>query len=319
MFSAQNLALLLWRLRRQPALYVFGAGTSAPVVQLTPALMHQAALDYVRLGSFPVESASRTPLTERMTRAERGINYYPDRELRPGLPGFPSDEILRRLSHGGIVASLMHYLSKPRFAGRRLANFTVLRAFCSSLIVNYNLDGLAVDACAGHHRVIDVHGSIQAGYGSPDGATIMRIAQEYGISMPDEGIVLCAPESFTDRELHKRLQTIQRYNPAFVMIVGYSFGKTEAGYDDSVSLEAFVGRFREMPIDVYVLEPDPFDLADMLGERLHSDRVHPFPIYWNLLAAAFSEALSERLSADRLEYFHEQLLDDHGPYLVTSR
>ncbi len=69
-----------------------------------------------------------------------------------------------------------------------------------------------------------------------------------------------------------------RFDPAFVMFVGYSFGKNEFGYDDDVSLETFIGRFRSLPLDVYVLEPRPFDLVHMLRERLHSKRVHPFAV-----------------------------------------
>ncbi len=110
-----------------------------------------------------------------------------------------------------------------------------------------------------------------------------------------------------------------RFDPAFVMFVGYSFGKNESGYDDDVSLETFIGRFRSLPLDVYVLEPRPFDLVHMLRERLHSKRVHPFPFYWNLLAAAFTEVLSARLDAEYLEYFHHQLLDDTGPYVTFPR
>jgi hypothetical protein len=281
--------------------------------------MRQAALDYVHLGSFPAEPAPQTLLTDRINKAAQDINYYPGRELRPGTPEFPSNEILLRLSHSGAIASFMHYLSTPRFARRCIANFTTFRTFWPSLIMNYNLDGLATDTCGVHHHVINVHGSIPAGYGGPGGAEMMRTAQEYGIEIPHQDLVLCTPESFADERLYRKLQVTLRFDPAFVMFVGYSFGKNDTGYDDDVSLETFIGRFRGLPLDVYVLEPRPFDLADMLRERLQSKRVHPFPVYWNLVAAAFTEVLSARLSAEHLEYFHEQLLDDSGPHVTFPR
>jgi hypothetical protein len=185
--------------------------------------------------------------------------------------------------------------------------------------MNYNLDGLATDTCSAHHHVVDVHGSIEIGYGGPDGAEIMRLAQEHAIEISRQDLVLFASESSTDHGLRKKLRALQHCDPAFAMFIGYSFAKNEAGYDDHVSLETFIGRFRGVPLDVYVLEPRPFDLAEMLRQRLHSNRVYAFPIYWNLLAWAFAEVLSGRLDAACLDYFYQQLLDGHGPNITFPR
>jgi len=288
---------------------------STPVVPLAPALMRRAALDYVQLGSFPAEVPPRTLLTNRIEKAAEGLDYHSGRAIRPGTDDC-SAEILRRLSHGGAFASLMRYISEQRFVGRRPINFTVLRAFWPSPIMNYNLDGLATDASGAHHRIVDVHGSIEGEYGGPSGAAIMRIAQEYGIEISREDLVLCNPESDTDDRLCRKLKVMQRCNPAFVMIVGYSFAKNETGHDDQVSLETFVSKFQGFPLDVYVLDPRPFDLAGTLRDRLRTKRVYAVPVYWNFVAAAFLEVLSGRLGIECLEYFYHLLLDSHGPNVV---
>lgn len=319
MLLHHHLALLLWRLRRQPALYMLGAGASAPIVPFSPALMQRAAWDYVHLGAFPVVRAPRTQLTDRVKAEAKGVNFYPNREVRPGTPEVPTGEILLRLSHGGASASLMYYLSQSRFEERRVTNYTVLRAFYPSLIMNYNLDGLSADICGAHHRVVNVHGTIESWYGGPSGAKIMRLAQEYGIEIAHDGLVLCGPESFTSVPLRKKLEVMLRSNPAFVMFIGYSFGKNDTSYDDHVTLERFIARFRGVPIDVYVLDPHPSDLTEMLRERLGSNRVHALPVYWNLLAEAFTQVLLGQLCSESLDHFHGRLLDDHGPGIVFPR
>ena len=50
MFQQNSLPILLWRLRRETGLYLFGAGASAPVVPLAPALLLGAASSYTSFG-----------------------------------------------------------------------------------------------------------------------------------------------------------------------------------------------------------------------------------------------------------------------------
>jgi len=186
------------------------------------------------------------------------------------------------------------------------------------VMLNFNLDGLASDICGSRHWIEDMHGSVHAAYGGPAGADLMKVALEYGIDVTDDELWPCGPETLTDR-LYRKLRAITLSNPAFVMIVGYSFGKTEGGYDDALSLQAFVRRFRHRPLDVYVLDPRPHELAGILGEQLQSNRVHPFPVYWNVLAEAFTRVLSGRLDVARVDYFHDMTLNNHGPGIVFPR
>ena len=304
---------LLWRLQAQSALYICGAGASAPTVPFAPALMRQVARDWIDLGSYPVEEAPWSLLTGRVYAAAAGINYFPERELRPGTEDFPSDEILRRLDEHGGRASLMRQLSIPRSQRLPLLNYTVFRAFRPGLIMNYNLDGLAMDLCGRHHRIVHVHGTVDPFLGLPDGGELVRLAQEYTIELPHDGLVLCGPEAFADADLHCRLQVMQRFAPAFVAIIGYTFGRTAEGHDDSVSLEVFANRFRDQAIDIFVLDPQPYELAAILSDSLRSHRVHPIAVYWNVLAEALRQTLSGRASSGSLHDLHRRIMDRHGP------
>jgi hypothetical protein len=221
-----------------------------------------------------------------------------------------------RLTESAALASLMHHFSAPRYMRRQIANYVVLRAFAASLILNYNVDGLAADVCGLHHRHIDMHGTVDACYGGPAGEALVRLAHEFGEEINRPDLVLFAPEAPTDQRLWMNLQAIAHCHPAFVMLVGYTFGKTESAYHDVLSLEMLVSRFRGTRTDVYVLDPFPFDVAEMLRERLCSNRVFAFPVYWNVLAWAFTLVLSGKLSAARLGYFHELMLDTYGSGVV---
>jgi hypothetical protein len=312
MFPQHTLPLLLWRLRRQFALYMLGAGASAPVVPMAGAVLKLPGRDFRDLGSFSDELAVETPLTAAVRAAHQPLYYDPDHALE--------DEILQRLGHNGALASLRYHLAIARFMKRRIANYAVLRAFHPSLILSWNVDGLVADTCRPPHWVEEMHESFAAGYGGPEGAEIMRLIQEWEIEADTEGVLAWGRESNTNERLRRKLQAMQTSNPVFVMIVGYSFGKTNFGtYHDQLSLDAFVRRFRDVPIDVYVLEPHPRGLAEMLGERLRSNSVHAFPVYWNVLAWAFTRVLTGKLDVACLDYFHEMTLDDHGPTFIPER
>ena len=71
-------------------------------------------------------------------------------------------------------------------------------------------------------------------------------------------------------------------------------------------------RFRDAPIDVYICDPQPKNLAEMLRDRLRSNRVHSFSVYWNVLAWAFTQVLEGKMDPGLLHYLHELTLDAHG-------
>jgi hypothetical protein len=116
MFPTQSLAPLLWRLRRESALYFLGAGASAPELPLTPALMRQAA-GLRSLGRISCRTRKSNDFNRAHQRGRTRTHLLPGQSLRPGTTEFPSREILLRLSNNAAIASFMHYLSTPRLNG----------------------------------------------------------------------------------------------------------------------------------------------------------------------------------------------------------
>jgi hypothetical protein len=98
--------------------------------------------------------------------------------------------LLARLDHGGAQAHYMHQLAGPRFARRRIPNYTVLRHFRHSLLLTWNMDGLARDTCSHWHHVVEAHGSVGAEYGGTAGAYWARVTQEYRL---DVTATVCIP------------------------------------------------------------------------------------------------------------------------------
>ena len=318
MLLQHSLALLLWRLQRESGLYLFGAGASAPIVPMAPTLLLAIAANYIHLGSFPTEPSPQTVLTERIQEQARGHDFW-NRELRPGTDDFPTMEVLARLGHGGALAHYMHQLAQPRFAGRRIPNYTVLRRFRRSLLITWNMDGLASDTCGDWHRVVESHGDVPAKYGSEAGAKWSSEIQEWGLEVTGHGLHAIGPERFDDEQLQRKLRALQDSKAAFVLLVGYSFGLFNGRFDDQLSHAAFIGRYRGVPIDIFVCSPYPEDLAGMLGEDLRSNRVHSFSVYWNVLAWAFEQVIAGRMDAAQLPYVHEMILDTRGSGFLPER
>lgn len=317
MFQTHSLSTLLWRLRKEAALYLFGAGASAPVVPLAPELLLATANSYWDLGSFPVEPTPPTILTERVLAQAHSHNFL-DRETRPGTDRLPYMEMLTRLGHGGALAQYIHFLAIQRSMRRRIQNYLVLRSFQRSLLLTWNLDGLAKDTCGDWHRVIEAHGGVPREYGSPASAKWVRVIQEYRLEVADHGLHPIGPETLHNPSLQHTLLAIQQCTPAFILIVGYSFGLFEGRYDDQLALTTFVNRFRDVPIDVYICDPQPQALAEMLRAELRSNRILTFPVYWNALAWVFTEAMVGNIDLNQLHYFHELVLDARGPRFMPE-
>lgn len=318
LFVQHTLAHLLWRLQRESGLYLLGAGASAPVVPMAPAMLLATADSFIHLGSFPPELAPPTILTKRIQAQAAGHDFF-GRPLRPGTDNFLTMEVLGRLGHGGAQAHYMHQLARSRFARRRIPNYTVLRQFRRSLLLTWNMDGLAKDTCGNWHHIVEAHGGVPAQYGSAAGAEWARVTQEYGLDVIDHRLHAIGPESFDDAELRRKLLAMQLCNPAFVMIVGYSFGLFDGRCDDQLALATFIGRFRDLPIDVYVCAPHPAELAGLLSEELRSNRVHALPVYWNVLAWGFEKVITGKMDVAHLDYLHSMTLDKSGPGFLPER
>jgi hypothetical protein len=140
----------------------------------------------------------------------------------------------------------------------------------------------------------------------------MAAVREFDLPVSPDGILLCVPESPLDIQLVRRLLPIRMFSPHFIAIIGYSFGRNGETYDDSVSLDCFQHAFRGFQGNIYVVNPDPDDLRDMLAETFRPKSVFGIRAYWNLLAHAFMETLSDPNGLRPLNYVYEQMLDMFG-------
>jgi hypothetical protein len=161
-----------------------------------------------------------------------------------------------------------------------------------------------------------MHGSVGREFvGSPDIKAFIEQVREYHLPEASDGILMGVPESpWRDRGLVLKLLEIGRFRPAFIAIIGYSFARNAEGHDDHVSLEYFEHRFRDFQGPVYVIDPEPDYLREMLSERLKLRGIIGVRARWNVLAHAFMKSLRAPCGYGRrsINYDYESLLDIHG-------
>jgi hypothetical protein len=116
--------------------------------------------------------------------------------------------------------------------------------------------------------VLDPHGTVHELFGAPDIVNLIEGARELDFDLDPDQLVLCEIEAIADMRLARCLLRMQHFSPAYVAIVGYTFGRNGARYDDWISLEAFEHRFGEFDGDIYVIEPRPEATCEMLREGL---------------------------------------------------
>lgn len=293
-----------------------GAGTSAGTAPLGGAFWSAAPLDYLRnLRGFSPDKPFHSLFIRRMIAGSENISaaeIYPGREIRPGTDDSAYQEILQRMPDLYASRLLKHLLSTPNFRGIQSDNYRVFRFFRPSLIANYNHDGLAAKFCGQRHRVLDMHGTIEREYGSPRMAELVNELREYHLPDKPDGVLMGIPESFLDSKLALRLLEVGRFCPDFIAIIGYTFARYGDGHDDRVSLAYFLERFKKFSGNIYVIDPEPEYIAELLADYLKSRSVLPIRARWNVLAHAFVKALSDPSTRRTLNYLHEQILDRHG-------
>ena len=312
---APSLEFLFWQFQTCPGLFILGAGASAPRVEFGQRFIAGPALSYLAGGSFPVELPTETELTRKIRSAGHAgplETLFPGRMIRPGTTDIPYYEFLARLPNGYARLSLKHELSKAGFNGVWLDNYVIFRLFARSLLLNYNLDGLADQHFGDLHCVLDPHGTVPKGYGSPDSALLIDSTREFDIRLTPDGLVMCEMEALTDVRLATSLRIMARSSPTFVAIIGYSFGRAGDRYDDWISLAAFERRFREFAGDIYILDPQPGRLCEMLAERLKSNRVIGIPAYWNVLSHVLLLAARGQIESKSINWVCEDILDRFG-------
>jgi hypothetical protein len=235
------------------------------------------------------------------------------RSLRPGTDDL-TQELLQRMPPDFSRSYLMHQLAVARYRRRASHNYLPFRFAPPSLFMNYNHDGLATDLIGDIHAVVAAHGSIDPWIGSPEALDFIRAAGiDYGLAIAPDRLLMLEPESYFDDTLARRLMPMARYKPEFVAIIGYSFAWTGQRHNDAVSLDCFVDHYRDFTDSVFVIDPQPERLQEILSEGLHVADIIGLSARWNLLAHAFLEAVAGRLHGRTLKDYCAELFDaGHG-------
>lgn len=303
-----DLETMFAEFRARRGLYILGAGASAGEVPLTGDLMRDPAIQFIGGGCFSADIPTHGTLGARLVAAGcelTGDVLYPDRELRPGTPDFPIREFAIRMPDSFGEYWLRHQLAAARHAGRISANYAALRRFKPGTIANYNHDGLATDICGDVHRVIEMHGSVRAAYGTKEFGAWVYEARHYSLPVIPEDLLTCVPERFCHPALQMRLLRTVQTLPEFLAVIGFSFGE-----DDAVSLDFYARALCNFQGAVYVIDPKPEPVAELLAERLKSTRVYPMQTYWNVLTRVFLAPVTRERS---IQHQHETILVRFGP------
>src|SRR5262249_24894613 len=159
-------------------------------------------------------------------------------------------------------------------------SYGIFEFFPPTVLLNFNLDGIADDICGVRHRVVAVHGTVEAHLGAPGIADLLGKVRDFDIEIRFDDLLLCAPEPAFGQPGHEklvaRLRPMWSFEPDYVAICGYSFASLDPAsdqeHDDHESLRLFVERFRNYGGPVYVLNPDR-SIMEMIQDRLRSPNV----------------------------------------------
>jgi len=166
-------------------------------------------------------------------------------------------EFLERMPNHYARIHLKSLLARAVHDNRRCDNYQVFRYFASSILANYNHDGLAGRFCGPQHRILDMHGVVHPGYGSPEMMDFIGIASEYHVADAPDDILMGEPEDFDSAALERKLDIVVKSDPTFIAVIGYTFAKNPKvpAFDDWVSLCRLSERFRRFRGNVYVIAP----------------------------------------------------------------
>lgn len=315
--SQIRLDLVLRDLIRLPGLYLLGAGMSAGHAPFGSSFMAEPALDYLRnSGGFPAERPAQNLRTRRVRAAGAQLtlsDIYPERAFLAGMmDDYPLREMLERMNDSHVYLYMAHMLTRARTRRQQSHSYELFRHFPPSLLLNYNLDGMAQKFCGARHRVFAMHGVFPDTYGSDDFERVLAGVREFGFGWGTDTNILCEPERIGDLMLGRKLVRASSRTAGIVALIGYSFGRQSDGFDDAISLTWVTHHLRGFQGPVYVFDPAPQTLRDMLADAIESDCVVGVPAYWNVFAHAAIERLVNPASSPSLAYRCEQILDRFG-------
>ena len=261
--------------------YILGAGVSAGLVPFTADLRAGVRHDFAALGSYPAERAPRTALFQRVVGSYRLREWDGAEMALQHIPPAALDLAVQRQLTRPIGASI-----PPQYSFLRDTPAT-------SLFFSFNLDGLAGAYLSGRHHVIEPHGTVDREMtDSPHYWDFL----EWAVDLEPVQIrrkLLPGPEPSWVADTLPYVRARRRLRgPSGVALIGYSFGRYGSTFDDAESFEYVVEHLDATSCPVFVISPQPFELAERIQERLRFRRVMPIFLYWDVFAAAAARVSS---------------------------
>ncbi len=272
-----ELARLTKCLCTQRGLYVLGAGASSPLVPLASMFGSEVGRLYLSGSSFPINAPPKDIRSNKIIRDA----------LSRQKPRTVESELLARMSTGYALYASRYLLARPAALNLHPNNYAVFDLFPPSIIWNFNHDGLAERMCAPRHQIFNEHGVVHSAYGSDFGRASMNFAQEFDPIAKDvhELMFEPEPEAFYDRAIPD-LDTCR-----FVAMIGYSFARTDNGFDDTASLYRLCEALRASPRPVVIIDPSPELTVELVRDWVKSNRVYSYSLYWNVYSRVLLRAL----------------------------
>ena len=201
------------------------------------------------------------------------------------------------------------------FGGIHHSQYSIFSVVGSpATIFNFNLDGLAARYCARRHIVLEPHGTIDRFYfEDPDRYRYaLESVTAYDVTLPTyRSKVLPSPElsGTVETAPYRRARSLFSQAPG-VVIVGYSFANMNGVPDDAESWEYFVDLLKRHPKPVFVLDPFPHRIAELLCQAAHAHRAIGLEVRWEEFATVLisSAGPGKRLRANFTETEIRQIL-----------
>lgn len=273
--TVESLKLILWAMLQPGTVYILGAGASYGLIPFTPGLRRIMAAEFHVPGIYSVGRPIPTNLYRRVMAGA-------------GKARDMSEALFRRtITEPALGFLVQRALWRPM--GKDVpANYRVFELVgAPSVLLNFNLDGMANSYCGNRHIVFEPHGRIDAErFASRIYGDLLDATMAYDLALPDIRYKLLPgpePSCITRRFAYRALPRWFENAPS-VLIVGYSFGKQENGFDDSESLEFFVELLRRTGKHAFVLSPSPEELTEILQQRVSLFSVTGISVRWELFA-----------------------------------
>lgn len=257
--------------------YVLGAGASYALIPVTQDMRRIIESDFHSVGVYETTPAPHSPLFERVIGTisphERDIRSVLLTHMPPGALDLLAQRVLWRSSDGVVP---------PQYAV-----FDIVGS--PATLCNFNLDGLASTHCGHRHFVLEMHGRIDSPrFERTNYEDFLEATVVYGIRLPHLTPKLMPqlePGNITLQPAYARAKALFRYAPAMI-ILGYSFGQRNEGFDDKYSFEYVVSLLKFNSCPVFVVSLTPHDLAELLSDRLSSRYVFGISLRWELFSGA---------------------------------